>query len=161
VLAPTRRHSEAVKPGLRPPAEEATATARLLGRRPDAEPVFREAGRALARQTYARIAGPTRRMMRLLPGLFARPLALRQIRRIAARYLGGTVKRVGATIHLEVRESVTRDTAPKLAGCTFYEAVLRELMQLLVDGAGAVEHVRCVSRNQGTCEWRAQWRAVR
>ena len=84
--------------------------------------------------------------MLILPALFARPLALRQIRRIAARYLQGTVNRVGATIHLEVRDSVTRDTAPKLAGCAFYEAVLRELMQLLVDGAGAVEHVRCVSR---------------
>ena len=161
VMAQIRRYNEAVKRGQRPSAEEATAIARLIGRRPDAEPVFREAGRALARRTYARIAMPTRRMMLILPALFARPLALRQIRRIAARYLQGTVNRVGATIHLEVRDSVTRDTAPKLAGCAFYEAVLRELMQLLVDGAGAVEHVRCVSRSEATCEWRAQWRAVR
>jgi predicted hydrocarbon binding protein len=97
----------------------------------------------------------------ILPALFARPLALRQIRRIAERYLAGNVKRVGGTIHLEVRESVTIDAAPKQAGCSFYETVLRELMQLLVDGVGSVEHVRCASRGQPTCEWRAQWRAAR
>lgn len=161
VLAQIRRYNEAVKRGLRPTAEEATGIARLIGRRPDAEAVFREAGRGLARQTYVRIAGLTRRMLLVLPTLFARPLALRQIRRVAARYLGGDVRRVGATIHLEVRDSITRDTAPKLAGCSFYEAVLRELMLQLVDGVGAVEHVRCASRGEGTCEWRAQWRSVR
>ena len=161
VFAQIRRYNEAVKRSQRPTAEEAIAIARLIGRRPDAEAVFREAGRALARQTYARIAVPTRRLLHVLPTLLARPLALRQIRRVAERYLAGAVKRVGGTIHLEVRESVTRDTAPKLAGCTFYEAVLRELMQQLVDGAGAVEHVRCASRGEGACEWRAQWRAGR
>jgi len=161
VFAQIRRYNEAIKRGQRPTAEEATAIARLIGRRPDAEAVFREAGRALAKQTYTRIAAPTRRLLHLLPTLFARPLALRQIRRVADRYLSGAVKRVGGTIHLEVRDSVTRDTAPKLAGCTFYESVLRELMQQLVDGVGAVEHVRCASRGEGTCEWRAQWRAAR
>jgi predicted hydrocarbon binding protein len=161
VLAQIKRYQEAVRRNQRPTSEEAAGIARLIGRRPDAEAVFREAGRALARQTYARIAMPTRRMLLILPSLFSRPLALRQIRRIAERYLAGEVKRVGGTIHLEVRESVTMDAAPKQAGCSFYETVLRELMQLLVDGVGSVEHVRCASRNQGTCEWRAQWRAAR
>jgi predicted hydrocarbon binding protein len=161
VLAQIRRYNEAVKRAQRPTVEEATAIARLIGRRPDAEAVFREAGRVLARQTYARIAFLTRRLLLILPMLFARPLALRQIRRVAERYLGGKVRRIGATIHLEVRDSVTRDTAPKLVGCTFYEAILRELMQQLVHTVGAVEHVRCVSRGERTCEWRAQWRAAR
>jgi predicted hydrocarbon binding protein len=161
VLAQIKRYQEAVRRNQRPTSEEAAGIARLIGRRPDAEAVFREAGRALARQTYQRIAMPTRRLLLILPSLFARPLALRQIRRIAERYLAGDVKRVGGTIHLEVRESVTIDAAPKQAGCSFYETVLRELMQLLVDGVGSVEHVRCVSRGQPTCEWRAQWRAAR
>jgi predicted hydrocarbon binding protein len=161
VLAQIKRYQEAVRRDQRPTAEEAAGIARLIGRRPDAESVFREAGRSLARQTYARIAMPTRRLMLILPSLFARPLALRQIRRISERYLAGAMRRVGGTIHLEVRESVTIDAAPKQAGCAFYESVLRELMQLLVDGVGSVEHVRCVSRGQPTCEWRAQWRAAR
>ncbi len=161
VRAQILRYKEAVKRGQRPSTEEALGIARLVGRRADAEAVFREAGRMVARQTYARIALPTRRLVRLLPNLFARPLALRQIRRVSARYLTGKVWRVGASIHLEIRESVTRDAAPKLAGCAFYESILRELMQLLVGGVGAVEHVRCASRGEGSCEWRAEWRATR
>ena len=98
--------------------------------------------------------------MRTLPAILSRPIALRHARRITGRYAGGTIRRVGSSILLEVPNSVTRDTAPKLAGCTYYESALRELMQLLVGGVGAVEHVRCASRSEGTCEWRADWRPI-
>lgn len=161
VHAQIRRYHEAVKRGIRPAVDEAVGISRLIGRRPDAEAVFREAGRNIARRTYERVPAPLRRLTRVLPSLFARPLALGQIRRIGQRYFGGEVRRVGASIHLEVRESVTLDSAAKQAGCTFYESALRELMQQLVVGVGSVEHVRCASRGEGTCEWRAQWGAAR
>lgn len=161
VLAQIRRYSDAVKRNQRLPIDEAAGIAKLIGRRPDAEAVFREAGRGLARQTYERIAAPTRRLVRGLPPMIGRPLALRHVRRIGTRYLGGTVRRVGATILLEVPISVTRDAGPRQTGCAFYESILRELTQLLVGGVGAVEHVRCVSRGEATCEWRAEWRAIR
>jgi bacteriochlorophyll 4-vinyl reductase len=159
VLAQIRRYHEAVKRGQRPSVEEAAGIARLIGRRPDAEAVFREAGRGLARQTYDRVSAPSRKLLRILPAMLARPLAFGQVRRIGTRYLGGEVRRVGGSIHLEVKHSVTLDAAPRQAGCAFYESVLRDLMQRLVDGVGAVEHVRCASRGEGVCEWRAQWRA--
>lgn len=161
VLAQIRRYNEAVKRGQRLPFDEAAGIAKLIGRRPDAEAVFREAGRLLARQTYDRIAGPSRGLIRSLPTLLARPMALRHVRSIGTRYLAGSVRRVGATILLDVPVSVTRDAAPRQGGCAFYESVLRELAQLLVGGVGAVEHVRCGSRGEPTCEWRAEWRAIR
>jgi predicted hydrocarbon binding protein len=161
VLAQIRRYNEAVRRGQRLPFEEASGIAKLIGRRPDAEAVFREAGRVLARMTYARIPGPTRALVRSLPTLLARPLALRHLRRIGARFLAGSVRRVGATILLDVPGSPMLDAAPRQAGCAFYEAILRELMQLLVGGVGAVEHVRCASRGEKTCEWRAEWRSIR
>jgi predicted hydrocarbon binding protein len=161
VLAQIRRYQEAVRRSQLLPLDEGVGIAKLIGRRPDAEAVFREAGRGLARATYARVPGATRRLVRALPTLLARPLALRHVRRIGMRFLGGSVKRVGATILLEVPVSVTRDTAPRLGGCAFYEAILRELMQLLVGGVGGVEHVRCGSRGEGNCQWRAEWRAIR
>lgn len=161
VLAQIRRYNEAVRRGHRLPFEEAAGIAKLIGRRPDAEAVFREAGRVLARQTYARITAPSRALIRLLPTMIARPIALGHVRRIGTRFLGGSLRRVGATILLEVPNSPTRDAAPRQAGCAFYEAILRELMQLLVGGVGAVEHVRCASRGEGTCEWRAEWRSIR
>jgi predicted hydrocarbon binding protein len=161
VLAQIRRYNDAIKRGQRLPFEEAAGIAKLIGRRPDAEAVFREAGRGLARQTYARIPGPTRALVRRLPTILARPLALRHLGRIGRRFLGGTVRRVGATILLEVPDSPTRDAAPRQSGCAFFEAILRELMQLLVGGVGGVEHVRCMSRGERTCEWRAEWRSIR
>lgn len=161
VLAQIRRYTEAVKRNHHTTLDEAKGIAKLIGRRPDAEVVFREAGRLFARETYARLSGMTRRLVRVLPGIFARPLALRQVRRISRRFLGGSSRRVGATILLDVPESVTLDAAPRLVGCTFYESILKELMQLLMGGVGSVEHVRCASRGEGTCEWRAEWRSSR
>jgi predicted hydrocarbon binding protein len=163
VLAQIRRYNEAVKRGQRATLDEAAGIAKLIGRRPDAEAVFREAGRLLARKTYAEIRAPTRKLVRGLPALLARPLALRQVRRTSRRFLSGKSRRVGASVLLEVasRDSVTLNAAPKAAGCTFYESTLRELMQLLMGAVGAVEHVRCASRGEGTCEWRAEWRSGR
>ncbi len=161
VLAQIRRYSEAVRRGQRLPFEEASGIAKLIGRRPDAEAVFREAGRKLARETYARISAPTRSLIRSMPTLISRPMALRQIRRIGRRSLGGSLRRVGATVLLEVRDGPTLDAGPRQAGCAFYESIMRELMQLLVGGVGAVEHVRCATRGEGTCEWRADWRSIR
>lgn len=161
VRAQIRRYEEAVRRGHRLPLEEAAGIAKLIGRRPDAEAVFREAGRKLARHTYGRISGPVRGLIRSLPTLLARPLALGRVRRIGERVLGGSVRRVGATILLEVPDSPTRDAAPRQAGCAFYESILRELMMLLVGGVGAVEQVRCAGRGERTCEWRAEWRGIR
>ena len=78
--------------------EEAQGIARLIGRRPDAEVVFREAGRYLARHAYTTISPITRRMTLMLPAILARPIALRHVRRVSSRHAAGTVRRVGSTI---------------------------------------------------------------
>ena len=160
VFAQIKRFSEAVRRRQPQLFEEAVGIARLIGRRPDAESVFREAGRSLARQSYRTISPLTRRLTLALPALLSRPIALRHVRRICARYAAGSIRRVGSTILLVVPKSVTLNTAPRQGGCAYYESALRELMQLLVGGVGAVEHVRCASRGEGTCEWRAEWRPI-
>jgi predicted hydrocarbon binding protein len=160
VFAQIKRYTEAVRRHQRPPADEAVSLAKLIGRRPDAEAVFREGGRILARQAYSSISPVTRRLMLSLPSLLARPIALHHTSRITRRYTAGAVRRVGSAILLDVRASVTLDAAPKQAGCAYYESALRELLQLLVGGVGAVDHVRCASRGEGTCEWRAEWRPI-
>ncbi len=161
VFAQIKRFSEAVRRKQRTDYAEAVGIARLIGRRPDAEAVFREAGRKFARQVYGTISPLTRKLMRTLPALLTRPLALRHVRRVARRYMHGTARRMGGSIILDVSGSVTRDAAPKLGGCAYYESALRELIQLMVGGVGAVDHVRCASRGEGSCEWRAEWRPLR
>ncbi len=67
IYAQIKRHTEAARKGHRTSHEEAIALAKLIGRRPDAEAVFRAAGRYMARQSYRTISPITRQMMRLLP----------------------------------------------------------------------------------------------
>lgn len=160
VFAQIKRFTEAVRRRQPQSFDEAAGIAKLIGRRPDAEAVFREAGRTLARQSYKTISPITRKLTLTLPAILSRPIALRHVRRISARYAAGSVKRVGATILLVVPKSVTLDAAPRQGGCAYYESALRELMQLLVGGVGAVEHVRCAGRGEGNCEWRAEWRPI-
>lgn len=154
-----KRYADAVRKRQRTAQEESVALAKLIGRRPDAEAVFRAAGRYLARESYGTINGAWRRVIRILPSVIARPLALRRARAIAARYANGTVRRVGGYVLLDVPRSVTLNTAPASIGCAYYEAMLRELLALLIGGVGSVDHVRCAGRGEGTCEWRADWKS--
>jgi hypothetical protein len=160
VYAQIRRYTEAVKKNVRPAQEEAVGLATLIGRRPDAEEVFRAAGRYVARETYARIPVATRQAIALFPALMARPMALRQARRVAARYWNGEMRRTGGYLLLEVPESVTVESAPQSLGCTYYEESLHELLRLLGAASGRVDHVRCAARREGNCEWRVDWRAI-
>jgi hypothetical protein len=159
VYAQIKRYSEEARRRHRPAQDEAIALAKLIGRRPDAEAIFRAAGRYIALQSYRTISPVTRQLMRLLPSAMARPLAYRRARKIAARYLNGNIRRVGSFLLLDVPRSITLGTAPGVIGCTYYESSLRELLLLLIGSIGAVEHVRCSGRGEGTCEWRADWRS--
>ncbi len=159
VYAQIKRHTEAVRKGQRTGQDEAIALAKLIGRRPDAEEVFRAAGQYMARQSYRTLSPVTRKMMRLMPSAMARPLAFRRAKKIAARYLNGNVRKVGSFLMFDVPRSITLGTAPGSLGCTYYESSLRELVLLLIGSIGAVEHVRCAGRGEGSCEWRADWRS--
>lgn len=156
-----RRFTDAVKRNQRTSHEEAVALAKLLGRRTDAEAVFRAAGRYLAGEAYQTVSPLTRRVLLALPAFLARPLALRHTRRLSRRYFNGQVSRTGASIYLEVETSVTREAGARSVGCTYYEAGLKEMLRLMVNSVGAVEHVRCASRGEGTCAWRAEWRPAK
>jgi len=158
VYAQIRRYTDAVRKSVRPAQDEAVGIARLIGRRPDAEAVFRSAGRYLANEAYHTISPFTRRLLRGLPAMLARPLALGKARRLARRYMNGRVTRRGSSLLLEVPSPVTLNTAPRDLGCAYYEAAFLELLRLLVGKAGVVEHVRCASRGEGDCQWRADWR---
>jgi hypothetical protein len=156
-----KRFTDAVKRRQRTSHDEAVALATLIGRRPDAEAVFRAAGRYLAREAYESISPLTRRLLLVLPSLITRPIALRHTRKLSSRYFNGRVSRIGSNVFLEVGRSVTAGSAQRSVGCTYYEAGLKELLRLMVNSVGGVEHVRCNTRGEGTCSWRAEWRPTK
>jgi predicted hydrocarbon binding protein len=161
VIAQIRRYKDAMKRNQAIAIHEASGIARLIGRRPDAESIFTRAGTIVANRIYQLISATRRQIIHLLPGFLARPLAFRQVKRAGEKYLGASVRRVGASIVVGVKESVTFETAPKGIGCLYYESALRELLKLLVNGGGMIDHVHCRERGEDICEWRAEWRAVK
>jgi predicted hydrocarbon binding protein len=153
-----RRYTDAARRSQRIAFVEVLALARLIGRRPDADLAFREAGRRWARGMTETVSAFNRGASSALPAFFGRPIALRQLRRLARRSLGGTILRQGSTLLLDVKEPVSVDAAPKFAGCGLYEAAFRELLQQLANVDGAVDHVLCRGRGDSSCQWRADWR---
>lgn len=161
VYTQIRRYADALKRGQAIPFAEAEGLGTLIGRRPDADELFRNAGSILAEDIYRAMSGVRRGTLHFLPGFLSRPMALRQLTMIADRYLGGTLERSGSFLSLKVPESVTVKGSPKSGGCVFYETALQELLRLLAGMSGPVEHVHCLQRGEPDCEWRAEWRATR
>jgi predicted hydrocarbon binding protein len=153
-----RRYGDAVKRQQPVAFDEVVALARLVGRRPDADIVFLEAGRRVARAALNTISSTTRRAARSLPGAVGRPLALRHLRSLAHRFLAGTIERQGSTLVLSVPAPVSADAAPNGGGCGFYEAALRELLLGLTGVDHAMQPVACRSRGDTVCQWRTDWR---
>lgn len=160
VYVQIKRYTEAIRRGQRMAQDEAVALARLIGRRPDAEAVFRAAGKHIAQEAYRTLSAVTRQVMRVMPTMIARPLALRSMRRLGRRYFGGSMRRVGSSVLLEVPRPITLGVSPASGGCIYYESAFGELLRLTIGSIGAVEHVHCADRGEGTCEWRADWHAI-
>ena len=158
VHAQIRRYGEALRRSQPISAMEATSLATLIGRRSDAEEIFRSAGRGVARRIYERIPRATRRMTHVFPAFLARPIALRRLRSSFSKYLDANLRKADGHLTLEVKKSATAEGAQGSAGCAFYGAALEELIGLLLPGTHPVEHVRCVKSASPKCEWRAEWR---
>lgn len=157
VHAQIRRYGDALRRSQPIGLVEATSLATLIGRRADAEEIFRSAGRGVARRIYERIPGATRRMTHVFPSFLARPIAFRRLRSSFAKYLDGDLRRGEGSLLLEVKRSATADGAANSAGCAFYGAALEELIALLLPVKHSVEHTRCVKSGARSCEWRADW----
>ena len=153
-----RRYNDAMKRGQAIPFAEAEGLGTLIGRRPDAEALFQSAGYILAHEIYDSISPTRRETIRVLPAFVSRPMALRQLNIVVEKYFGGTLERTGSFLTLTIPDSPTVNGSTKSAGCMFYEYAWRELLHLLVDGGGQVDHVHCVQRGDAVCEWRVEWR---
>jgi bacteriochlorophyll 4-vinyl reductase len=157
VHAQIRRYGDALRRSQPIAAMEATSLATLIGRRADAEDIFRSAGRGVAKRMYERIPRATRKMTHVLPAFLARPIAYRRLRSAFSKYLEATLRRGSGTLILEIRKSSTADGAAGSEGCAYYGAALQEMMNLLLPGAHSVEHVACVKTGASRCEWMADW----
>lgn len=157
VHAQIRRYGDALRRSQPISTVEAKSLATLIGRRPDAENIFRSAGRAVARKMYERLPRATRKMTHILPAMLARPIAFRRMRAAFSKYLDASLRKSDGNLVLEIKSSATASSSPESEGCAYYGAALEEMLSLILPGVRAVEHVRCIKTAGGRCEWRADW----
>ena len=119
------------------------ALLRLVGRRPDADLVFADAGRRAARRAVKRMYAISR--------IFGHAAA----RRAARAVLGAELAWDHRMPVARVSDPIAIQATPDGAACGFYGAGLVELLRLLVGYEGAMLHVACRARGGTGCEWRA------
>jgi len=140
-----------VRKDARVEAANVEALLRLVGRRPDADLVFADAGRRAARRAVRRLSRMSRFAAHRSPRLFGHAAA----RRAARAVLGAELRREQRLPVARVSDPLAIQATPDGAACGFYGAALVELLRLLVGYEGAMVHVACRALGGTECEWRA------
>ncbi|HEX2189736.1 MAG TPA: 4-vinyl reductase [Longimicrobiaceae bacterium] len=133
---------------------------RLVIRRPDAEEIFREAGRRIARLDWEDRSHTFRRLVRHLPPALALRSARRASLRIFRRIAGnGRLHASRRQLSIRIAGSLTARADPGGAACALYSGVLTELLERYTGRDYLPEHPVCETRGAEACEWTAEVRA--
>jgi predicted hydrocarbon binding protein len=127
------------------------ALLRLVGRRPDADLVFADAGRRAARRAVRALSILSRLLARAAP----RALGPTVARRAARRVLGADLRREDQIPVARVAGTLAVNATPDGSACGLYSAALAELLRLLAGQEGAMLHTTCRAAGGDRCEWRA------
>lgn len=131
---------------------------RLVIKRPDAEEIFNEAGRRVARVFWQDRSNGARRMIRLMP----RPVALyagqRASKRMMRRLTGRARFKIGRRpLTLRIEHALTVRAASSGVACAFYAGAFSELMGLYTKRDYVVEHTNCQAESdEPACIWLAE-----
>jgi hypothetical protein len=129
---------------------------RLVIRRPDAEEIFEEAGRRVARHAWAGRSRPARLWLRLLPAGIRMRSAARGVRRLLRELAGGASLQARPRPFLaRLGGCLTARADPGGAACAFYTGAIAETLTEYTGRPHAVQHPRCESRGGDACEWTA------
>lgn len=139
------------------PAREAASLFALIGRRPDAERVFAEAGRRLAHHELRERRLPARLSTSALPERLRRRLALRRIRRLVRRVSPASEVRIEPEPPtLLVRRCLPASAAGGHDGCAIVRGAMEVILATYRAAAVRVAHVQCEGRSDPRCAWRLE-----
>jgi predicted hydrocarbon binding protein len=127
---------------------------RLVIRRPDAEEIFQEAGRRLARRDWSEKSASGRLWLRLLPAGVRLRRAAKAVQRLLRQVTGGAALEVrGRPLLVRIPGCLTARADPGGAACAFYTGVIAEVLTGYTGRPHAVQHPHCETRRGDACEW--------
>jgi predicted hydrocarbon binding protein len=129
---------------------------RLVIRRPDADEIFEEAGRRVARRAWEEKRGASRFGLRLLPAGMRMGAAARGVRRLLRQIAGSAALEVSPRpLRVRLAGCLTAAADPGGAACAFYTGAIAETLTRYTGREHAVQHPHCESRRGEACEWTA------
>jgi predicted hydrocarbon binding protein len=148
------RYREAQKRRERVSAEQVADLLRLVLRRPDSEPILREAGYAIARHNIGKPIYRIAAVGRFLPAGLRMRLAQRSLRRLLRRIGGGAPVRITrAPFRVEMDGPVTARVDRWAIACILYSAAIEHAIHHTTGKTPHVEHESCEARGDSACAW--------
>jgi predicted hydrocarbon binding protein len=136
------------------PARQAEDLIRLMIRRPDAERIFREAGRRMAIREWEERAPPLRGAVRWLPRRLGMIAAVRAARRLFQQIVGaGTLRIQHRPLQMRIDGSFAARVDPGGSACAFYSGALEQLLTFYTQREYRALHAHCEARGDDYCEW--------
>jgi predicted hydrocarbon binding protein len=126
---------------------------RLVMRRPDCEPILREAGHDLARHHHRKILYRLSALARVLPEGFGSWVARRGIHALMRRIGGPAFRTRSDPFGVEARGAVTARADPYGVACVLYAAATEEAYHQATGRRPAVAHPECEARGDDRCLW--------
>jgi predicted hydrocarbon binding protein len=154
VGAQIRRYEGDERAGRTVHMNEVASLIRLVLRRPDADPILREAGQRLARWRFRR----TPRAWTIILHRGPTAVALRSARRAAAvalrRLNAGSSVQAAKPFVVTVDDCVTARIDDGRPGCVLFTGLMEEQLRLYTGREQQLVHTQCAANGGASCEWR-------
>jgi hypothetical protein len=154
VAAQIQRYRQTADRGGTVDLDEVLSVLRLVGRRPDAQLVFADAGRRAARYAARTRGRSSRTLTRISPKGLAWQISLRSVARLARTIFEGELASHPPSVEFKMATPLSILALPGGEACLFYGSAYLELLRGLAGFEGALLHQRCHSRGDGDCLWR-------
>ena len=148
------RYETAVREGRRIPLDEFVGLLKLMLRRPDAEPILREAGERVAARAFTKAPGFYVKMVRVLPRALSFVFVARSTRKLLRNITGSKHVEVrGKPLVARLHQPVTALLEPPGVACALYGAAFGELASLYLNRKARAAHAPCVINGGSICQW--------